>query len=86
MRGVYYEKAMQTRLFICCVWHRLCACVLPANRLAYANACFGCNCTRHNHLLQKVGVFMKVVLFKSPKLIAPLLRMVFGVKKIHYQE
>lgn len=29
---------------------------------------------------------MKVVLIKSPKVIAPILRAVFKVKKIHYED
>lgn len=29
---------------------------------------------------------MKVVLIKSPKMLAPLLRAVFKVKKIHYDD
>ncbi|WP_177918768.1 stage V sporulation protein SpoVM [Clostridia bacterium] len=29
---------------------------------------------------------MKVVLIKSPKVIAPILRAVFKVKKIHYDD
>ena len=43
-----------------------------------------CSDNSRYYLLQKVigGVFVKVVLLKSPKMLAPVLRAVFKIKKV----
>ena len=77
---------MQKRIFVDSLRRGMCNCMLPAHSVDYKNSC---RCSNHprNYLLQKIGeIFVKVVLIKSPKFLAPLLRAVFKVKKINYED
>lgn len=60
--------------------------VLLADNLGNKNTCNSSYHPRNTYLLQKVGEIMKVILIKSPKLLAPILRSIFKVKKINYED
>lgn len=73
----------------------LCYSNLLSNGMADKNTGFSSNHTWHNMLCQKVkdsnfvllqtgGIFLKVIVVEAPKLIKPLMRMIFKIKKVNY--
>lgn len=76
---------MQKRLSALGIRNWVCFGMLSSYRMGNPYACNRRNTPRISDLLEKVGVYVKMVLIKSPKLLAPILRAVFGVKKIHYE-
>lgn len=69
-----------------CLRRRLRGSLLLSDSLDNTNTRRRSNHPRY-YLLQEIrgDMYMKVVLIKSPKLLAPILRAVFKVKKITYE-
>ena len=87
-RSVYYDEKMQNSLSVDSFRSGCGTCSVFANRLDNKNSCALRYNTR-NTLLQELtygGITMKIVLIKSPKVLAPILRAMFKVKKIHYED